>query len=239
MKQFTVLVYVFVVLLVTMFSPQSQKEYDWMVRVMEERYRRLLGLEDGVLSEYLFIAFCTKYAQDNEDRYRQLQQFIQLRNLAASSLRAVTCPICNVDVDDDQDSLLCHVRDVHSHEPNQSGPQHPIASSSAMTRFNALNSPSHDSPLAASASATPQPSASAAAVSPISPIVFRIIRPSYIDTQLFTPPALLQSSQDVSESEHDVIQDTPPQLLHSEDVIILDTPHSVQDMFEYESEDVL
>ena len=58
---------------------------------------------------------------------------------------------------------------------------------------------------------------------------------------MFSPPTLLQSSQDLSESEDDVIQDTPPQLLQSEDVIILDTPpqlpQSGQEM--NESEDVL
>ena len=76
-----------------MFSPRSQKEYDRMVRVMQERYRKLLGLKDGVLAEYRFIAFCTRYAQDNEDRFRQLHQFMQLRNHVESATALPQHPI--------------------------------------------------------------------------------------------------------------------------------------------------
>ena len=131
---------------------------------MLERYRRLLGLDDGVLSEYLFITFCTRYAQDNVARYQQLQQFIQLRNLVDSatasppqqpiaaasepieaSSQPLICPICEVVLNDDEEgSLFNHVRDVHSHpyQPPVSASPEPSTSSAAMTRFREFNSPS-------------------------------------------------------------------------------------------------
>ena len=77
-----------------------------MVRVMEERYRRLLGLEDGVLSEYLFIAFCRKYAQDDEDRYHQLQQFIQLCNLVETVTASPQHPIAAASASDDEQQVF-------------------------------------------------------------------------------------------------------------------------------------
>ena len=103
-------------------------------------------------------------------------------------------------------------------------------------------SPQASASAAASANATPEPSTSAAAASDffihefkdpsISPIVFRKINPSFIDTQLFTPPSLLQSTQDVTDSEDDtiIIEDAPPasqDVTDSEDdITIEDTPAS-------------
>ena len=54
---------------------------------------------------------------------------------------------------------------------------------------------------------------------------------SFIDTQLFTPPTLLQATQDVTDSEDDtIIEDTPPasqDVTDSEDdITIEDTPAS-------------
>ena len=81
MKHFTV----FVVLLVTTSSPRSQKEHDRAARAMEERHRRPPGPEDGAPAEHRFMASRTRYAQDNEDRFRQLHQSIQPRNHAESA----------------------------------------------------------------------------------------------------------------------------------------------------------
>ena len=217
-----------------------------MVRVMQERYRKLLGLKDGVLAEYRFIAFCTRYAQDNEDRFRQLHQFMQLRNHVESATASPQHPI------------------AASPQPSTS------SAPAAMT----WNSPSPQASASASANATPEPCTSSAAseyfiheftcassATPhditiedtpastsaavaadffihefkdpsISPIVFRKINPSFIDTQLFTPPSLLQSTQDVTDSEDDtiIIEDAPPasqDVTDSEDdITIEDTPAS-------------
>ena len=83
----------------------------------------------------------------------------------------------------------------------------------------------------AAAYITPQPSRSAAASSSaeffyhefkdptISPIVHRRLFPSFIDTQLFTPPSLIQTPRDATLSSD------------SDDTIILeDAPQSSQDM---------
>ena len=85
--------------------------------------------------------------------------------------------------------------------------------------------------LEADARFLPQPSTSAAASSSsefiyrefkdptISPIVHRKLFPSFIDTQLFTPPSLIQTPRDATLSSD------------SDDTIILeDAPQSSQDM---------
>ena len=75
-----------------MFSPQSQMEYDRQVWVMQETHRKLLGLRDGVEAESRFIAFCRLYAHANEDRYRKLHAFMQLRNLVESEMASPQDP---------------------------------------------------------------------------------------------------------------------------------------------------
>ena len=120
-------------------------------------------------------------------------------------------------------------------ESEMASPQNPTSASPTLSISSApavmtWNSPSPQaSASASSSSATPHnitiedtPASTSAAVAAdffihefkdpsISPIVFRKIKPSFIDTQLFTPPTLLQATQDVTDSEDDtIIEDTPP-----------------------------
>ena len=168
-------------------------EFDLHVRVMRETYRELLGIRDGLEADARFLAFCREYVHVYDESYRTLHAYL-----------------------------------ASQQDPSPASPTISISSaatSKACTPATAFRTP--DASTSAAAHITPQPSTSAAAASSeffyrefndptISPIVHRKLFPSFIDTQLFTPPSLIQTpwyatlSSD-SESDHTIILEDAPQ----------------------------
>ena len=133
-----------------------------------------------------------------------------------------------------------------------------LASSSATpqasTPASSSATPQASTPASASANTTPEPSTSAAASSSdffihefkdpsLSPIVFRRLNPSFIDTQLFTPPSLIQSTRDVTDSDDSdddtiILEDAPPSSQDMTDVTIIieDAPPASQDVTDSEED---
>ena len=179
-----------------MSPPRSLMEFDLHARVLRETYRDLLGIQDGVEADARFLAFCRGYVHVYDESYRTL-----------------------------------HASLGSQQDPSPASPTISISSaatSKACTPTTAFRTP--DASTSAAAHITPQPSTSSAAASSeffyrefndptISPIVHRKLFPSFIDTQLFTPPSLIQTPRDATHSSH------------SDDTIILeDAPQSSQDM---------
>ena len=171
-------------------------EFDLHVQVMREAYRRLLGIREGPEADVRFLAFCRQCVHVNDGHYQTLHAYL-----------------------------------ASQQDPSPASPTISISSaatSKACTPTTAFRTP--DASTSAAAHITPQPSTSAAAASSefiyrefkdptISPIVHRKLFPSFIDTQLFTPPSLIQTPRDATLSSD------------SDDTIILeDAPQSSQDM---------
>jgi len=203
-------------------------EFDLHVQVMRETYRRLLGIREGPEADVRFLAFCRQCVHVNDGHYQTLDEYLASQHdpsppsptISISSAPAVMSR--NTSTPQASSAALTpSSADATSEVRTPSS----AATSKACSPSTVFRTP--EASTSAAGHITPQPSTSSAAEffyrefndPTISPIVHRKLFPCFIDTQLFTPPSLIQTPRDATHSSH------------SDDTIILeDAPQSSQDM---------
>ena len=200
---------------VIMSTPRSIKEFELHVQVMRDKYRRLLGIREGPEADLRFMEFCRQCVHVNDGHYQTLDEY-----LASQHDPSPPSPTISI-------SSAPAVMSRNTSTPQASSAA--LTPSSAATSKACSPSTVFRTPEASTSAGniTPQPSTTSAAEffyhefkdPTISPIVHKKLFPCFIDTQLFTPPSLIQTPRDATHSSH------------SDDTIILeDAPQSSQDM---------
>ena len=210
-----------------MSTPQSIKEFKLHVQVMRDKYRRLLGIREGPEADLRFMEFCRQCVHVNDGHYQTLDEYLASQHdpsppsptISISSAPAVMSRNTST-----PQALSAALTPSSADATSEVRTPSSAATSKACSPSTVFRTPEAST---SAGNITPQPSTSSAAEffyrefndPTISPIVHRKLFPSFIDTQLFTPPSLIQTPRDATLSSD------------SDDTIILeDAPQSSQDM---------